>query len=256
MFGQSPPVWQRALGNQAYGELRENRAIEGGPLTIAGKTYPQGLGTHAISEIPYPVRSGMARLRGKVGMDDGQKSGQGRAQFRIFSGNAVLWESPAITTSEPAVSFDVAVLSEHHRMISLQCDDLGENSYDHADWVDLEWTKGEANPAVASTSARVLKGSDFGLMPGVRDDQCPSMHRAIQALREAPGSKLLLENGEYHFHAKGTLRRHFYISNHDQSQWRPVCIPLVDLRNFSTLVRSDSVRSVVSSHFFASAGSD
>lgn len=215
------------LASQTYGELRENLAVEGGPLRIAGRVYGSGLGSHAVSEIPLAVPRGALRFTGAAGVDDAQGAGLGGVVFRILSGNAVLWESPPMKSGDPAVRFDVPVPSTLHRTIYLQADDLGDNSYDHADWVDLGWTSGTA-PAVAG--ARVFEGSAFGLRPGLRDDQSAAMHRAIQALREAPGSTLRLDKGIYHFHRRGAVPRHFHISNHDQPKWHPVSIPLVDLR--------------------------
>ena len=57
VLGVSVVAWQPALASQGYGVLRENRAVEGDPLKIAGKTHSRGLETHAISEIHDPVPS-------------------------------------------------------------------------------------------------------------------------------------------------------------------------------------------------------
>lgn len=231
----SLPVKLHALellfAHQNYGELRENLAVEGGPLRIGGKQFAEGLGTHAVSEIPLSVPEGATRFRGKVGVDDGQGVGKGSVKFRVLSGNAVLWESGVCKSGQEAIAFEIPLSSRHHRMIYLQCDDLGDRSYDHANWVDLAWDKDATQTQKSTLVAKVFKGADFGLRPGVQEDQCSAMHRAIQALRESPGATLLLEKGEYHFFAQGAQRRHFPISNHDQPLWHPVCVPLVDLRD-------------------------
>lgn len=216
------------LASQSYGELRENLAVEGGPLRIAGKTYQNGLGSHAVSEIPVTVPDGSARFTGAAGVDDSQGAGKGAVKFRILSGNAVLWESPAMKSGEGAASFDIPVSAAHHRRIYLQADDLGDNSYDQADWVDLRWEKGDPRKP---EKPRVLSGADFGIRPDVDEDQSEAMRRAIQALREAPGSTLKLAKGTYHFRHTGAIHRHFHISNHDQPKWHPVSIPLGDLKD-------------------------
>jgi hypothetical protein len=215
------------LANQSYGELRENLAVAGGPLNIGGKVYQNGLGSHAMSEIPVTVPEGAARFTGACGVDDGQGAGKGSIKFRILSGNAVLWESTELKSGDPAVSFDVPVSSSLHRWIYLQADDLGDNSCDHADWVDLQWKK-DGQPV--SNKPRVLGGADFGLRPDADEDQSGALRAAIQALRESPGSTLKLVKGTYHFRHSGAIKRHFHISNHDQPKWHPVSIPLVDLR--------------------------
>lgn len=217
----------QALASQTYGELRENLSVEGGPLWIAGKTYPNGLGAHAISEIPMAVPAGAGSLAGAVGVDDAVGEGKGSVCFRVLSGNAVLWESPVLKSGDPAVGFSVKVPSTRHRMIYLQADAVDNNSYDHADWVELKWEKG-INPK--PVAAGVLDGARFGLVPDAEQDQSPAMRKAIQAMREAPGSTLKLAKGVYHFRAEGALKKHFHISNHDQPDWQPVAIPLVDLQ--------------------------
>ena len=222
---------EQPLGCQTYGELRQNQSVDGGDLRIGGRGYATGIGTHAVSEIPMRVPAGSARFHGKVGVDDAPGAGRGHVRFRILSGNAVLWESPSLKSGDAAVPFDIAVPSSRHRMIYLQCDDLGDNSYDHADWVDLGWTKEAPKAAGPENSARVLDGSVFGLVPNTTGDQSAAMSKAIQALRESPGATLRLTKGEYRFHAGGALKRHFHISNHDQPTWQPVSISLVDLHN-------------------------
>ncbi|RYD46230.1 MAG: hypothetical protein EOP83_29980, partial [Verrucomicrobiaceae bacterium] len=214
--------------SQAFGELRSNVSVNGLPLTLAGKTYATGFGSHAVSEIPLSVPADAVRFSGAVGVDDEVGAGKGSVKFRILSGDAVLWESPEMKAADPPVRFDIAAPATLHRRLYLQADDLGVNEYDHADWVDLKWTKGEA---IALKPAKVLKGEDFGIRASDTADQSPALRKALGALREAPGSTLKLAKGDYHFHATGALRRHFHISNHDQPTWQPTAIPLVDLRN-------------------------
>ncbi len=226
-----PPVasdGNLACASQAYGELRRDVSVDGNALRIAGVTYETGMGSHAVSEIPVTVPEGAARLTGAVGVDDEVGVGRGEVRFRILSGNDILWESPVMRAGDAAAAFDIRAPHGPYRTIYLQADDQGRNEYDHADWVNLRWTAG---PSPAPSPARVFEGSEFGLRPDDRADQTPALRRALQALREAPGSTLRLARGTYHFHSSGALRRHFHISNHEQPLWHPVSVPLVDLRN-------------------------
>lgn len=219
-----------ALASQTYKAVQRDRSVEGNPLAIGGKRYATGLGAHAVSEIPVPVPAGAARLTGAVGVDDGAGPGRGSVKFRILSGNAILWESPVLKGGDPAVAFEVAAPSTRHRNLYLQADKVDDDSYDHADWVDLQWHAGDVP---AAKPARILMGAEFGIVAGSRDDQSGALRKALQALREAPGSTLVLDKGEYHFRHTGTIARHFHVSNHDQPVWHPVSIPLVDLQNVS-----------------------
>ena len=211
-----------AMSNQSYGAVQVNRSIDGKPLTLAGKSYEQGWGSHAVSELPLTVPEGAVRLKGLAGVDDEVGAGKGSVKFRILSGTAVLWESPVMKAGDAPASFEVAVPSAFHRKLYLQADDMGQQEYDHADWVDLKWIKGEQPSPKA---ARTMGGAEFGIRPNVEEDQTAALHKALEALREAPGSTLKLEKGVYHFHHDGALKRHFHISNHDQPTWHPIGIP-------------------------------
>lgn len=217
-----------ACSAQAWGGPQRDHSVEKGSLSVGGQVFTHGIGTHAISEIPLSVPPGTVRFTGGVGIDDEVGEGKGSTVFRILSGESVLWESPVMKAGMKAVTFDVAVPSTRHRKLYLQADPLEHNEYDHADWLELRWTQGDA-PAVEPT--RVMHGREFGLKPGSHDDQSAALRRAITALRAAPGSTLKLEKGIYHFRREQALRRHFHVSNHDQPLWHPVSIPLVDLRD-------------------------
>ena len=217
-----------ACAAQGYGELRRNVSVGGNPLRIGGVTYTDGLGSHAVSEIPVRVPEGAVRLAGRAGVDDEVGAGMGSVRFRILSGDAVLWESPVLKSGDPAVPFEVHAPRAFHQTLYLQADPVEDNGYDHANWVDLRWIEG---PGPKRTPARVWDGSEFGFKPDDPSDQTPALHRALRALREAPGSTLRLARGTYHFRSSGALRKHFHISNHEQPLWHPVSIPLVDLRD-------------------------
>ncbi len=216
------------LTSQSHGELHRDASVDGGKLTLGGKTFATGFGTHAVSEIPLSVPAGTARFSGSVGVDDEVGAGKGSVVFRILSGDAVLWESPVMKAGDAPAKFDIAAPASLHRKLYLQADDLGKNDSDHADWADLRWTPGETG---APKPAKVFTGGDFGIRAGDTADQTPALRKALAALREAPGSTLKLDKGEYHFRSEGALKRHFHISNHDQPTWQPTAIPLVDLRD-------------------------
>lgn len=217
-----------AMANQSHAAARANLSVDGAPLSLAGKVHAEGIGSHAISEIPLRVPEGSARFKGLAGVDDEVGAGKGSVKFRILSGTAVLWESPAMKSGDAPAAFDIAVPHAFHRTIYLQTDDLGQQDFDHADWVDLEWIKGEQGEM---KPARVFSGADLGIRPGVEEDQTLAFNKALEAMRQAPGSTLKLEKGTYHFWHQGAMRRHFHVSNHDQPLWHPVGISLADLRS-------------------------
>lgn len=217
-----------ALVAQQSGGPHAGRSVDGNALRVGGQPYENGIGTHAVSEIPLGVPPGVVRFTGSVGVDDEVGHGKGSIIFRILSGESVLWESPVLKAGMPALAFDIEVPSSRHRRIYLQADAVGDNEFDHADWLDLRWIEGMPP---APMVARVMNGTEFGLKPGTMEDQSEAMRRALAALRAAPGSTLKLEKGEYHFRHNEALRRNFHVSNHDQPVWHPVSLPLVDFHD-------------------------
>ncbi|MFT7463997.1 MAG: putative membrane-bound dehydrogenase-like protein [Pseudohongiellaceae bacterium] len=84
------PVFETAVGDvpletlpleraqAAWGSVRVGGNCVGGPLTVGGLSFSDGLGTHARSEISVTVPDGATRFRCRAGPDDGGSS-QGNA---------------------------------------------------------------------------------------------------------------------------------------------------------------------------------
>lgn len=71
--GTKIPVAKELISNhkQAWGNLGVNKSVGGGALTIDGKTYKKGFGTHAKSVIQLKVPKGAVKFTAQVGLDDG-----------------------------------------------------------------------------------------------------------------------------------------------------------------------------------------
>lgn len=61
--------WKSATA--AYGKAQVGKNMDGGPLSVAGKVYADGIGTHAESLISYDLPAGVVGFRSKVAIDDG-----------------------------------------------------------------------------------------------------------------------------------------------------------------------------------------
>lgn len=71
-----------ASARQGHGELAFRTNIPGQPLRIADRTFEHGLGTHARSEIRYPLDGTFARFRAWVGVDATVKE-HGSVRFEV-----------------------------------------------------------------------------------------------------------------------------------------------------------------------------
>lgn len=218
---------------QEYGETRSGKSVDGNALTLAGKTYANGIGTHATSMIPLDVpefSDGVRVFTGTVGIDDEVAAGIGDgAECRILAGSGVLWSSGTIKRGEPK-SFRVAVPNGVRRLYLLALSG-GNNWNDHVDWVDLAFEEG-ANTAIGKPQENpVFRGETYGLVPG-KKDATPALRKLLNAVHKGNGGgKIVLPKGEYHFYAKNALEMSFHVSNHDQLVVHPVQIPLADFRN-------------------------
>lgn len=87
---------------QGFGTLQQNLTVEGKPITLRGKAYAQGLGTHSASRIEYALKtegSPFVRFKAVVGIDD-ETAGKGSAVFRVA--NTVLASGPVTLGAELA----------------------------------------------------------------------------------------------------------------------------------------------------------
>jgi putative membrane-bound dehydrogenase-like protein len=81
-------TWKSAKAG--YGEVHLGKASDGGALTVEGKTFTQGIGTHAASQIIYDLPNGVVRFTAKVAIDDGGMIRDGKPsdasmRFRVYT---------------------------------------------------------------------------------------------------------------------------------------------------------------------------
>jgi len=55
-----------------------DRNCQGGPLTIAGHTYPRGLGVHATSELTFKLAKAFRTFEATIGIDSDAGGGRQR----------------------------------------------------------------------------------------------------------------------------------------------------------------------------------
>jgi alpha-galactosidase len=131
---------------QGWGDLKANKAVFGdGPLTIAGKTFASGLGTHAESEIVLRTHQPARVLRAWAGMNDApgargaepNKGSPARLIFSVEAGGRELWRSAAMGIDTPAVRVDVALNGVTDIVLRVR-DVNGNNDWAHANWVEIE----------------------------------------------------------------------------------------------------------------------
>ncbi|HVU64769.1 MAG TPA: NPCBM/NEW2 domain-containing protein [Phycisphaerales bacterium] len=173
-FGQQPPpslqasdlpedvLWLETLDltavDQGWGYARAAKSIEGKPITIAGKVYEHGIGSHAVGEFIVDLKGAATRFAASVGVDD-DTNGKGSVRFVVVVDGQERARTRVLRAGDKAANIDVDVTKA--RELVLRIEDGGDGiNYDHADWADarLFLTPGLAagvRPAALSIDAPV-----------------------------------------------------------------------------------------------------
>ena len=80
------PVWISSLNlsnaTAGWGTVRPDKGISGGPISIAGKRFDRGFGTHAPGKLRIQLGGGAERFRAVVGVNDSAKE-SGSVEFIV-----------------------------------------------------------------------------------------------------------------------------------------------------------------------------
>lgn len=135
-------VWLDELdlstATQGYGLPMKNKSVEGKPLTIAGKTYERGFGSHSESSLTVLLDGKATLFTALVGIDDEVAGQRPAAEFVIMGDNKKLWESGVMHLGDAArpCSVDVKGIKKLELLVT---DGGNGNYYDHVDWVDAKF---------------------------------------------------------------------------------------------------------------------
>lgn len=122
--GWGPVERDSSVGEQAAGDGR--------PISIAGVTYPKGLGTNSLSDVQLYLAGQCTRLTASVGVDD-ETGGAGTVTFSVIADGRTLVTTPTIRGKQAAVPIDVDVSGA--QVVDLKVGDAGDgNGNDHGDW--------------------------------------------------------------------------------------------------------------------------
>lgn len=147
--------WQSAKTD--WGTINKDRSINNGPLTLDGKKYEKGMGTHASSEIVYKLDGKYSRFVSDIGVDD-EVGSYGSVVFKVFGDGKLIYESNKLTGNDKTQKVDISVKGVSElKLVATNGDDGISN--DHVDWantklistkeevqtekslLDLDWTK-------------------------------------------------------------------------------------------------------------------
>jgi alpha-galactosidase len=169
---------------QDWGEPHKNQSVGGNPLTIGGKIFERGFGTHAESDLRINVGGDAQSFSASVGVDDEVNSPTASVEFIVIGDGQELWHSGVMRASDTPKECVVSLSGVKALTLKVGHADDG-NSYDHADWADekFETTKAKifvvngeeipvpVAPYILTPPAPVtprFNGADvFGVRPGL-----------------------------------------------------------------------------------------
>ena len=136
---------------QSWGEPRANQSVDGHPLTLAGRTYAKGFGTHADSLLVIDLNAKAQRFSAVAGLDDevtpDPRSKNAAAAFTLYGDGKTLWHSGPLHPTDAPLSVDVDLTGV--KTLILQVASTGDSiDFTHADWADATIRMvGDAKPA-------------------------------------------------------------------------------------------------------------
>jgi len=139
-------VWLDELdlsaATQGYGVPMKNKSIDGKVLTIAGKTFERGFGSHSESSLTILLDGKATQFSALVGIDDEVIGHDPAAEFVVYGDGKQLWASGVMHLGDVAKPCSVNL--DGIKKVELVVTDGGNgNYYDHVDWVDARFeTKG------------------------------------------------------------------------------------------------------------------
>jgi len=140
--GSGSTVWLASLDlskvKQGWGKPQVDKAVTEVPMSIAGRKFEHGLGTHASSVIYIDTKGGCERFLACVGVDDNAKDPRGSVVFKVIGDGKMLFRSPVMKTGDQPLQVDVN-LKGVKTLVLLAEPTADGIAFDHADWAEARF---------------------------------------------------------------------------------------------------------------------
>jgi len=123
--------------SSGWGRPLVNQSVTGKSLSIAGRTFAQGVGTHADSMLYVDLDGKAQRFRASVGVDDAT-NGRWTLVFRIYGDGRSLYNSGIMKGGQEAKAVDIPLTGI--RQLLLLVGSAGDGvDFDHANWAQAQF---------------------------------------------------------------------------------------------------------------------
>ena len=180
-------VWFSALdltkATQGWGVSQADKSIKGTALTIAGRPFERGFGTHAPGKLAVIVGGKAEQFSAWVGVDEGAGKGRGAVIFKVLADGRELWSSGVMNVGDDAKKVEISLPGIW--LLTLVSDTASTGYlYAHADWAEAQ---------IVMTSGRPVT---------VEPDQAEAV---VESFRK-PSQVRVLRSGEIEYHLRHTSR--------------------------------------------------
>jgi alpha-galactosidase len=186
---------------QGYGIPMKNKSIDGKPLTIAGKIFERGFGSHSESSLTILLEGKATEFSAQVGIDDEVAGHEPAAEFVVYGDNKKLWASGIMRLGDTARLCFVKL--DGVKKLELVITDGGNgNYYDHVDWVNAKF---EANGVTTFKTFSPVASESYILTPKPSDKPKLTGAKVFGVRPNSPFQHLVTATGErpLTFSAKG-----------------------------------------------------
>lgn len=153
---------------QGWGSPQANKSVDGHGLSIGGRKFESGLGTHADSVLYVSLNGHGEKFTAWVGVDDEEMGQPSSVTFSVVGDGKTLWKSGVMRAGAAPAQVDLDVHGV--KSLLLLVGDAGDgNSYDHADWADADFVMAEGRPEtmVAPQEPKVILTPASGPEPKI-----------------------------------------------------------------------------------------
>jgi hypothetical protein len=132
--------WLEPSYVKQFGILKFDESFDTEFLELGGAAYPTGLGTHAPSEIRFPLDGKYTMFESEIGVDGSQHGGPASVIFRVGVDDRIVYTSRVFYAGTPPEKIAIDVTGAN--TLTLWVGDAGDGiQCDHADWAGAKLVK-------------------------------------------------------------------------------------------------------------------
>ncbi len=137
--GEITPLGELDLSKMSsgWGKPLADRSVTGKAISIGGRSFDRGVGTHAESMLHVELDGKAEEFRATVGVDDAA-GGRGTVRFNVYADGQRLFDSGVMKGGQEARSVTVP-LTGVRRVLLLVTSGGDGLDFDHADWAEAEF---------------------------------------------------------------------------------------------------------------------